>query len=233
MIWLANQSLIILPASPNGDALGNAALIGDESHPSSLVYRYFDTVVSIRSITGTRARKGPHLLICLVVMIVMVAPGCVRRRMLVRSQPAGATVYVDDQEIGMTPVSVEFTYYGTRKIQLIRDGYETLTVKQAFSPPWYQFPVMEFISETLSPWEHRDEHVLDFQMEPQQILPADRLLERAQELRTNASYGFSPALPQATTMPPTSPAVPGSIDPGSFPPPPAVLPLPGSPPARP
>ncbi len=228
MIWPANRFLIIVPARPQGDATGNAELIGGVSHPSSLVYRYFNAVVSIRSITGTRSRRGPHLLICLVVVIVMVTPGCVRRRMLVRSQPAGATVYVDDQEIGMTPVSVEFTYYGTRKVQLIKDGYETLTVKQAFFPPWYQFPVMEFISETLSPWEHRDEHVLDFQMEPQQILPADRLLERAQELRTNASFGFSPALPQAT-MQPSPTAVPGSIDPGSYPTPPAVLPLPATP----
>ncbi len=205
----------------------NAECQGDESYPSSLVYRYIDAVVSIRSITQTRSPRRLRPLICLMLMMAMVAPGCVRRRMLIRSQPAGATVYVDDQEIGMTPVSVEFTYYGTRKVQLIKDGYETLTVKQAFFPPWYQFPVLEFVSETLSPWEHRDEHVLDFQMEPMQILPADRLLERAQELRTNASYGFSPALPQTTQRQP--PAAPGSITST----PPAVLPLPGYMPATP
>lgn len=232
MIWPANRSLIILPARPNRDAAEDAALRGDETRPSSLVYRYFDAVASIRSTTETQSPRGVRLLICLTLMMAMVAPGCVRRRMLVRSQPDGATVYVDDQEIGITPVSVEFTYYGTRKIQLIKDGYETLTVKQAFFPPWYQFPVMEFISETLSPWEHRDEHVLDFQMEPQQILPADRLLERAQALRTNAGYGFSPALPPGT-QPPFSGAVPSSVAPGSYPAPPAVLPLPGSLPAGP
>jgi hypothetical protein len=66
-------------------------------------------------------------------------PGCVRRRMTVRSNPPGALVFVDDQEVGTTPVSTGFTYYGTRKIQLMKDGFETLTVKQTFHPPWYQF----------------------------------------------------------------------------------------------
>ena len=34
-----------------------------------------------------------------------VLPGCVRRRMTVRSNPPGAVVFVDDQEIGTTPAS--------------------------------------------------------------------------------------------------------------------------------
>ena len=34
--------------------------------------------------------------------------GCVQRRMTVRSNPPGALVYVDDYQIGTTPVSVEW-----------------------------------------------------------------------------------------------------------------------------
>jgi hypothetical protein len=137
---------------------------------------------------------------------VLVLSGCVRRRMLIRSQPIGASVFVDDQEIGTTPVAADFTYNGTRKIQLIKDGYETLTVQQAFFPPWYQFPVLEFVSENLSPWEHRDEHFLDFQMQPQQILPADKLVERAQQLRISANQGYTVALPPAAL--PSQPLAP-------------------------
>ena len=65
--------------------------------------------------------------------------GCVERRMTVRSNPPGALLYVDDYEIGATPVSVNFTYYGTRKIRLVKDGYETLTVMQSIPPPWYEY----------------------------------------------------------------------------------------------
>jgi hypothetical protein len=109
--------------------------------------------------------------------------------MTVRSIPAGATVYIDEQPIGQTPVSTPFTYYGTRKIQLVKDNFETLTVKQTFNPPWYEYPVIEFFSENVWPWELRDERGLDFQMIPQVIVPTERLLENGQQLRDSAAQG--------------------------------------------
>jgi hypothetical protein len=196
--------------------------IAQAAQPYSLVNRYRDTVAPIRLTSSFGSHNQAGRLLCMLLLLALAVPGCVRRRMLIRSQPVGATVYVDDQEIGTTPVSTEFTYYGTRKIQLIKDGYETLTVQQMFFPPWYQFPVVEFISENLSPREHRDEHLLDFQLEPQRILPADELLERAQELRVNTSRGYSAALPYATSQPPgtAAPNLPGHSSLGT---PPAVL----------
>jgi hypothetical protein len=137
--------------------------------------------------------------------------------MTIRSNPPGALVFVDDTEIGRTPVSTNFTYYGARKIQLIKDGYETLTVKQTFSPPWYEIPPLDFVSENLWPFECRNEHLVNFQLQPQQIVPNDRLLERAEELRTRALYGYAVPLPNATTTP--QPVTP-------LPPPSATAPLP-------
>ena len=32
-------------------------------------------------------------------------------------------MFVDDQEIGTTPCSAAFVYYGTRKITVMKDGY--------------------------------------------------------------------------------------------------------------
>lgn len=116
--------------------------------------------------------------------------GCVRRRLTIRSNPPGALVFIDDQEIGFTPVSTAYTYYGTRKIQIIKDGYETLTVKQKFSAPWYQVPPLDFFSENVWPREIRDERELDFQLVPQQIVPTEQLLERAESLRGNAQRGY-------------------------------------------
>ena len=66
-----------------------------------------------------------HLL--LAGIVVALATGCVQRRMTIRSNPPGALVYVDDYQIGSTPVSHDFVYYGTRKIRVVKDGYETLT----------------------------------------------------------------------------------------------------------
>ena len=62
-------------------------------------------------------------------LILSFSVGCVQRRMTIRSNPPGALVYVDDYQVGTTPVSTDFVYYGTRKIRLIKDGYDTLTVQ--------------------------------------------------------------------------------------------------------
>ncbi|NCY03200.1 MAG: PEGA domain-containing protein [Planctomycetia bacterium] len=96
---------------------------------------------------GHGAAAGPPPLVvgCLLVAVLLVAAtGCVQRRMTIRSNPPGALVYVDDYQIGTTPVSTDFIYYGTRKIRLVKDGYETLTVRQPFPIPWYEvFPLTD------------------------------------------------------------------------------------------
>lgn len=115
--------------------------------------------------------------------------------MTIRSNPPGALVYVDDQPtpIGTTPVSHHFTYYGTRKFRLVKDGYETLTVMQAIPAPWYEFPPLDFVSETLVPGEIRDQRVLDFQLKPQMMVPTEQLRARAENLRrgVHAATGTS------------------------------------------
>lgn len=128
---------------------------------------------------------------CLVLLLAtcLAGSGCVRRRLTLRTNPPGAQVFVDDQEIGVTPVSTPFTYYGTRKIQLVKDGYETLTVKQRFWPTWYEIPPLDFFSESLWPGELRDERAVDFEMIPQQDVPSQLLLNRAEALRQNSRQG--------------------------------------------
>lgn len=167
------------------------------------------------------------ILLTLVVAMAVAATGCVKRRMTVRSNPPGARVFVDNQEIGVTPVSTSFVYYAPRKIQLIKEGYETLTVMHRFDAPWYEYPPLDFISENFSPREIRDERVVDFQLIPQQLVPNEVLLERAEQLRGQAMQGhavplFTPQVAPAA-YPPAPPPPPGSSPPGNQPPPfPAV-----------
>jgi len=106
-------------------------------------------------------------------------------------------VYIDDQQIGQTPVSTGFTYYGTRTITLVRDGYETTTVKHTFEPPWYQVPPLDFVSENLIVRELRDERVLDFTLEPQRMGSSEQLWRNAENLRQSAQQGFVAPLPNS------------------------------------
>jgi hypothetical protein len=144
----------------------------------------------------TSPKYGRWLLCCLVLLSILPA-GCVRRRMTIRSNPAGAVAFVDDQEVGVTPVSVPFTYYGTRKVQLFHDGFETLTVKQPFPSPWYEIPPLDFFFENLWPFEIRDERILDFELPVQQPVPDETVIQRAEMLRSTTQAGVVTPLPEA------------------------------------
>jgi len=147
------------------------------------------------------------------------ASGCVQRRLLICSNPPGALAYVDDYEIGTTPISTNFTYYGQRKIRLVKDGYETLTVTQPVPTPWYEIPPLDFVSENLVPGEIRDQRAFSYQLTPQIVAPPDQLLSRAESLRRGTQAVGGPAAP------PGAPAV--RVNPG--PAPAAPMPLPGGP----
>ncbi len=132
--------------------------------------------------------------------------------MTIRSNPPGALVYVDDYELGTTPVSTDFTYYGIRKIRLAKDGYETLTVMQPVRPPWYQIPPLDFVTENLVPGELRDQRDFYYRLQPQVVVPTDRLLSRAEQLRRGvvplAPAGSAGAVPASGPAPPNLPAQP-------------------------
>ncbi len=115
--------------------------------------------------------------------------GCVRRRMMVRTNPPGATVSVDNQVIGTTPAASPFVYYGTREFRIEKDGYRTETIRRRFNPPWYQMPGIDFVAETLWPGELRDERIIDVQLVPQTLEPVESVVQRADALRVQSQAG--------------------------------------------
>ncbi len=151
-------------------------------------------------------------LVFLAVGIGLLLPGCVRRRLMVRSNPPGAMVYVDNQPIGTTPCATDFVYYGTREIRLVKPGYETLTVTQPIPAPWYEIPPLDFISENLVPRKIQDYRTVSFNMAPQVIVPTEQLLGRAEQLRQNTLQGA--VLPTGATTP-IVPANPGGFPAGA------------------
>lgn len=138
--------------------------------------------------------------------LVLLAAGCMQRRMTIVSNPPGATCFVDGVQIGKTPVSHDFTYYGTREIRLVRDGYETLTVLQPMSTPWYQVPPLDFFSDNLALGEVRDERVYRYDMQPAVQEPFDNIIERGEQLRRGSVVPATAAIgtPAITYPPPIS-----------------------------
>ena len=152
----------------------------------------------------------------LLIAVLLVSTGCVRRRLMVRSNPPGASVYIDKQFIGTTPAATSFVYYGTREIEVIADGYRTEKVLRTISPPWYQIPPIDFVSETLWPREVRDERIIDITLTPNQPVASEVLQARADNLRLQAAQGI------ATPVPEPFPPVPEPFPPATTLPPPAL-----------
>ncbi len=161
-----------------------------------------------------------------VVLALTALGGCVERRMTVRTNPPGAQLYVDDYEIGTTPCSVDFTYYGTRKIRLVKDGYETAVIKQPVPAPWYQYFPIDFVTENLVPGHIRDERVVTYQMQPAAQIPTDQLVSRADALRQNTHLAAA-ANAQVRVTPPPRTIQPAPQPPNTLPAPIETIPAPG------
>ncbi|MDB4724527.1 MAG: PEGA domain-containing protein [Pirellulaceae bacterium] len=133
-------------------------------------------------------KKSLILLLC---GLTIISTGCLRRRLTIRSNPPGALVYVDDVQIGHSPVSVPFTYYGTRTIRLEKDRFKTVEVQQNINSPWYQTPPLDFVSEVLLPFEIRDERAVNIDMLPLEPTNESEVLNRAKQIRQNSNQGFA------------------------------------------
>ena len=112
--------------------------------------------------------------------------GCVERRYTIRTDPPGATVVVNGEEIGPSPASKSFVYYGERKISLIKDGYQTKTLIQPIKAPWWDNYVTEFFTENVIPVSLRDEREFTYKLEPFKMTPQGELRDRAESLRSDA-----------------------------------------------
>ena len=107
--------------------------------------------------------------------------GCVKRKISISSNPQGALVWVNDREVGRTPVEFEFLYYGEYDLRLEKESYEPImTTRWAKTPVW-ELPVVDLFAEVVEP--DRESNVYwEFELEPRND-NADLLLYRAKRFR--------------------------------------------------
>jgi hypothetical protein len=109
--------------------------------------------------------------------------GCVERIVTVRSEPAGATVFFDDKEVGVTPCDIPYIWYGKRELALERDGYRPVRDIVILNAPWWQIFPCDLVTDVLIPFTIRDRMEVAYLLEP---MPKDvraEVLRRAAELR--------------------------------------------------
>ena len=76
----------------------------------------------------TRCNLLTFIICCLVTSLLLC--GCVERRLTINTKPQGALVTLNDEEIGESPVTVNFNWYGDYCVRISKEGYETLNTHQ-------------------------------------------------------------------------------------------------------
>ena len=125
-------------------------------------------------------------------LLAFIQSGCVERRYTIRSDPPGALVVVNNEEIGRAPVSKSFVFYGGRDITMMMDGYQTKKLVQPINAPWYDMRITEIITENFLPFTIRDEREFTYKLDPVTQTPRDELLGRADSLRIEGQSAPKP-----------------------------------------
>jgi hypothetical protein len=102
--------------------------------------------------------------------------------MTVTSNPPGALVWMNNQEVGRTPFTRDFTWYGWYDVQVRADGHETLDTTTRVIAPWWQWPPFDLFAELLPLKDRRQIHYTLEPVSPEPVDPQD-LIGRAEEMR--------------------------------------------------
>jgi len=152
----------------------------------------------------------------LISLPLLLAPlGCVEQELTIESNPPGALVFLNDQELGRTPLTRDFHRYGDYDVRLQLEGYQTLKTHHRIKAPLWQWVPFDLIVN-LMPFTVRDQQKMAFTLKPNDPAmdqPAS-LLSRAEDLRGQLEGGAftRPPTPRAATQPATLPPAPAGAN---------------------
>ncbi len=135
------------------------------------------------------------LFFALVLVSAAAFGGCVERRLTINTAPQGATVILNDQEIGTSPVTVPFNWYGDYWVRVSKDGYETLDTHRKLKAPLHDYFPLDFFVQVLYPGRIVDSYQWTFELAFKEYPAPDTLIENAQSLRNQLEQrSLTPAL---------------------------------------
>jgi hypothetical protein len=165
-------------------------------------------------------RHRAILIFSLIATGVATVGGCVDKMLTVKTDPPGALVFLNGVEVGRSPVTRDFVWYGTYDVAVRKDGYETLKAHSPVIAPWWQWVPIDLLAE-LAPLRFRDEQTLTYTLRSEREAATDPqlLLNRAVEMegrlqsseKTRARQ--EPTSAAATTRPASVPVVQPTIRP--------------------
>src|ERR1041384_4339026 len=98
---------------------------------------------------------SPPMRLFVLALPLFLLAGCAQRTVDITSEPSGALVFLNGQEVGRTPMRYDFTWYSDYDVILRKDGYETLKTHRNISTPLLFIPPLDLIGELFGAKDHR------------------------------------------------------------------------------
>ena len=114
---------------------------------------------------------------------VLFFTGCVERHLTIDTSPSSALVILNDEEIGVSPVTVSFSWYGDYNIRISKEGYETLKTHRKLAGPWYDYFPFDFFAQVLNSKRIVDSYQWHFDLEKLQLPEREELIKQANALK--------------------------------------------------
>ena len=116
-------------------------------------------------------------------LIALVLGGCVERKLTINTNPQEALVILNDEEIGTSPVTVSFEWYGDYGVRIQKQGYETLQTHRQLKAPWYDKFPFDFFAGVLNQRRIVDSYEWTFELAPAKEPQRQELIKDAEKLR--------------------------------------------------
>jgi hypothetical protein len=128
-------------------------------------------------------KKNISLLVITGLIFSILICGCVERELTINTTPQGAMVALNNEQIGQSPVTVSFNWYGDYNVRLSKDGYETLKTHRLLKGPWYDHFPFDFFAEIVWPGRIVDSYEWTFELKEQKEITREELLQNAENLK--------------------------------------------------
>ena len=128
---------------------------------------------------------GKNTLLALLIVglsVSLLLSGCVERKLTINTKPQGALVILNDEEIGTSPVTVSFEWYGDYWIRISKEGYESLNTHRPLKRPWHDRPPFDFFAQITNPNRIVDSYEWTFPLESKKQVSREELIQAAEKL---------------------------------------------------
>jgi len=132
---------------------------------------------------GNRKKCNLFALSAAILIVSLFLAGCVERQLTIKTEPQGALVTLNDEEIGTSPVTVSFNWYGDYNVRISKEGYQTLKTHRKLKGPWYDKFPFDLFAQLIIPKRIVDSYEWTFTLAPKQYPTREELIQDAEQLK--------------------------------------------------